>query len=384
MTARLLTIVAVLFPVLASFLMLGRVVQRVVVSVWRRTRGRPARRTAAVVAGALVLGGLAWAWWPDGSTYRPLRPDERGAVIDLLGSTAPALPAGRPATAILPAPGGRGQLHAVWDTSHPVPTKASPQLALVLVPKDDPGNAWVFPFDKPLAPGPGDNQALAANTTDGTAEYDVAISLVWVEPGAEAGNTNEAYAFASCSDCASVAIAFQVVLVLGDNHVSAPENLAVAVNSDCVNCLTYALAKQLFVTLDGPLSADAQAQLDAIWAQLAAFAADIETVPLSEIDDHLDVFTAQILAIIEADQPGTVPSPTTSTTAAAGSETPSPSAVSPSQSSPTGATPGNTTGTTTGAPTSSPETPGTATEGSTPSGSPAPSEPAATSTSPSP
>ena len=330
-TARVLTIIAVSFPVLATMLMLSRVVRRVAVSTWRRTSGRPVKRTVALLIGGVLLAGVAWAWWPNGSTYRPIRPDEGGTLAQAIG--AHGLPRSRPAPVLTP--GTQGQLHAVWDTSQPLPTQKKPQLALVLVPTDGSGQGWVFPFDKPLAPGPGDNQALAVNTTDGTAQYDMAISLVWVQPGDEALNKNEAYAFASCSDCASVAVAFQVVLVLGDNHVAAPENIAGAVNSDCANCLTYALAKQLFVTLDGPLSEGAMAQLDAVWASLAAFADKIESVPLSEIDDQLDAYEAQILAIIEADQPGTVPTSSPSATQAGTGVDPSSSPSASTQDTPT-------------------------------------------------
>lgn len=358
--ARMLTIVAVAFPVLASLLMLSRVVRRVSVSAWRRTSGSAPKRALALLTAGLLVAGLAWAWWPNGSTYRPIRPDERGTLTQAVGAgLARNRPAAAPQTlqAALQ-PGSRGQVQAVWDTAQTLPTQKHPQLALVLVPTDGSGDGWVFPFDKPLAPGPGDNQALAVNTSNGTTQYDVAISLVWVPAGEEALNTNEAYAFASCSDCASVAVAFQVVLVLGDNHVSAPENIAGAVNSDCVNCLTYALAKQLFVTLDGPLSEGAMASLDAVWAELAEFADHIESVPLSQIDDQLDQFEAQILAIIEADQPGTLPSASPTATQAGSTDEPS---ASPDQQ------------------TTAPET-----ASSTPSDTPAPatSEPTASPTAP--
>ncbi len=133
---------------------------------------------------------------------------------------------------------------------------------------------------------------------------------MWVEDGADALNTNEAYAFASCENCAAVAVAFQVVFVVGDSDVVAPQNLAGAVNYDCVNCLTYALAQQLVVTLDGPLSAEAMAQLDDIWAALAEFGRQIAQIPLDEIDDRIDEFQEQIAAVVEADQPGTFPQPT--------------------------------------------------------------------------
>jgi putative peptide zinc metalloprotease protein len=330
-TARLLTMLAVAIPALAVVVMLGRIVRQVSTAVWRRTAGRRAQRAFALATACALVAGLAWAWWPDDRTYRPIRPDEQGTLVDAWANVA-----ARPAADLSPrfTAGDRGDLRAVWDTSQPIPTQARPQLALVLVPKGGATDAWVFPFTKPLAPGPGDNQALAVNTKDGTTEYDVAISLVWVTGGEAALNTNEAYAFASCTSCASVAVAFQVVLVVGDNHIAVPQNLAGALNSDCVNCLTYALAQQLFVTLGEPLSADAMASLDALWKKLAKFARDIESYPLSEIDDRLDEFAAQILAIIETDQPGTVPSPAATDASVSPSVEPSPTADASSAASP--------------------------------------------------
>ena len=162
--------------------------------------------------------------------------------------------------------------------------------------------SWVFPFNKPLEPKEGDNQALAVNTTDNTIRYDVAFALVWIEDDSPALNENEAYAFASCSNCAAVAIGFQVVLVTGENHVAVPQNISAAVNYDCVNCLTYALATQLFVTLDGPLSAASTRELNELWREIAAFGTNIATVPLNEIQDRLTEFESKILDIIEADK----------------------------------------------------------------------------------
>jgi putative peptide zinc metalloprotease protein len=247
--------------------------------------------------------------------------------------------------------------------------------------------AWVFPFDRPLAPEPGDNQALAENTTDGTVQYDVALAMVWVEGGEDALNTNEAYAFASCNTCASVAIAFQVVMVIGDNDVAVPQNLSGAVNYNCVNCLTYALAQQLFITLDGPLSEEARAQLDEIWAAIAEFGAGITGVPLDQIDDRLDEFEQQILDVIETDQPGTVPRSTPGTepsgTATAGTTGPSPAAGTTTEPSPT-AGPSPTaaptgTATTTPRPTSSPTAGQTGSTTPTPSPTAEPSPGATTS-----
>ena len=72
---------------------------------------------------------------------------------------------------------------------------------------------WVFPFDKPSAPGDGNNQAMAINYTDNTVVYDAAFALVWATDGEDAMNVNEAHAYASCINCAAVAMAYQVVFV---------------------------------------------------------------------------------------------------------------------------------------------------------------------------
>ena len=96
--------------------------------------------------------------------------------------------------------------------------------------------------------------------------------------------------------------------------MAVPQNLAVAVNYDCTSCLTYSLAVQLFVTLDGPLSDAAMASIDELWQQIVAYGASIGQVPLDEIQDQLTEYEQQILDIIEADQgplDGTeTPSPT--------------------------------------------------------------------------
>ncbi|HET6651854.1 MAG TPA: hypothetical protein VFH10_04365, partial [Nocardioides sp.] len=438
LAARVLTVLAVVLPVAAVLYMLFRLGRQVSVATWRATAGRPVRRTVAAVTALALAAALAWVWWPRPDTYRPIQPDERGTITDLVRPAAvlgrpgfaeptpdplasAAAPVAADATAPTIARGDRGTVQAVWDTDQNVPTEAEPVPAVVLIPRPDAGtapstdataapspaevgtttpapsadpsaatpaptpsaapgtdpaapSAWVFPFNRPLAPEPGDNQALAENTTDGTVQYDVALAMVWVEGGEDALNTNEAYAFASCNTCASVAIAFQVVMVIGDNDVAVPQNLSGAVNYNCVNCLTYALAQQLFITLDGPLSEEARAQLDEIWAQIAAFGQTITGIPLDQIDDKLDEFQQQILDVIETDQPGTVPrsSPGAdpSGTATASTTGPSPTAGGTTGPSPTA-------GTTSGpSPTSAPTGAGTATTG--PTSSPTAGEPSPT------
>lgn len=382
--ARVLAMVAIVIPVAGVLYMLTRFVRRTVTSVWTTTAGKPVIRVLAVAAGATVCAGLAYAWWPDEGAYRPIQPGERGTIGDIVYAlkaddmARPTPRNGDPRLVSAPTfvKGQQGVIRAVWDTASPMPTQQSPQLALVMVPRQgtdytgggggsgysgsrtvQAGSAtgaddgWVFPVNRPLAPEPGDNQALAVNTTDGTAVYEAAFALVYVTDNSDAMNVNEAQAYASCDSCAAVAVAYQVVFVIdsddADDNVVAPQNLAGALNYECANCLTYALARQVFITLDEPLSEDATTELDTVWAELAQFEKDIEAgkVPPDQIEARLDGYTTRIMTIVEEDQPGTIPTtsatstpPTTSTRVATStSVAPTTSAVAPTDTGTTSA-----------------------------------------------
>jgi putative peptide zinc metalloprotease protein len=215
----------------------------------------------------------------------------------------------------------------------------------------------VFPVNLPLATGPGDNHALAINTTDNSVVYDTAFAMVWDTGGAVANNTNQAYALANCKNCAAISVAFQVVYVVGQTSAAVPENVAVAINSGCVGCLTYALAVQLFVTLDGPLSDAQTADLQTLWDQIQTYAQHIADVPLSDIQSQLDAYEQQILAIVAPDTTGVPTSSSTGPSASASANptagtTPSPTGTGPtsstqsaSASSSAGPTPSSATGT---------------------------------------
>ena len=285
-TARVLAMTVVVITVASILYMVARFARQSVIAVRRATADKPVMRILAGVLGAGVIVAIAYAWWPNDDNYRPIQASDRGTIGDIfyalrvesIGEANSVTDAPRPAAASSTlAAGQQGVMQAVWDMSTPPPTKDSPQLALILVPRtasaagvgggggfvatpaastraDD---GWVFPVDKPLAPEKGDNQALAVNTTDNTMVYDAAFAMVYVEDS-EAMNVNEAHAYASCNSCGAVAVAYQVVIVLDtdatDDNVAVPQNLAGALNYDCVNCMTYALAQQLFVTIDEPLT----------------------------------------------------------------------------------------------------------------------------------
>jgi putative peptide zinc metalloprotease protein len=302
---RLLSVAAILIPLLGIGYMVGRIARQVTMGTWRATEGRPARRAAAGVVAAALVAALGWSWWPHPGTYRPVQAYERGALQDAAFAAVPGLRSGALQE------GGGGRATTLWPRGEKLPAADSPVLALVLVPREDagagagsggePAPTWVFPFNRPAPPGEGDNQALAVNTGDGSTVYDVAFALVWADEGTVA-NTNEAYALASCTGCTTVAVAFQVILVLGQADVVAPENLAVAVNYACLDCLTYALATQLVVTLSEPLSEEAVEAIEELWQEIAEFSTTIEDLPLAELQARLAEYEAQILQIIEQDQ----------------------------------------------------------------------------------
>lgn len=330
---RILAIAAVALPVVGIFYILFRLGRQIITGLWKKTRGKALQRGTALAVIASVLAGLAWAWWPGAETYRPVQPYERGTLAD---ATTAVFPAGS-TTGMRE--GQAGRTVALWPAGTAKPTREEPQLSMVLVPRDA-GTAgaaappsWVFPFDRPAAPEEDGNQSLAVNTADGSVVYDVAFALVWADDGEDVTTRNEAYAFASCADCAAVAVGFQVVLIVGQTDVIVPENLSAAANYNCVRCLTYALASQLVLTLDGPLSADGMTRLNALWQQIAEYGRNLQNVPLSEIQGRLDAFKLQIMEVIRSD-PSATPGGSTGTAPA--------TTGSPSQGASQTATPGAT------------------------------------------
>ena len=61
------------------------------------------KRTAALAAGAALIAGLAWAWWPAGQ-YQPVRATDRGTLVSLGQMVASPTSSGPPG---VPAPDAR-------------------------------------------------------------------------------------------------------------------------------------------------------------------------------------------------------------------------------------------------------------------------------------
>ena len=404
--AHTLQILGVVLTGLACALVLGRFGIRFFGGLARWSQDSPPKRLVAAVVSAVVLTALCWAWWPNPGTYRPIQPGERGLVAAFGPEPSSAAPlpqqaADVPVGAAVGAAAeqrlaGDEPLVAAFPEGERLPTEEDPVLAVVLVPADGAGSAvpssapsqsttpspgtpspaaedtWVFPFDQPLPPDEGDNQALAVNTTDGSVVYDVAFALVWAEDD-EVLNVNEAHAYASCSDCAAVAVAFQVVLIMDDAQVVVPQNLAVAANFECYRCITAAVANQLVLSVPGEPGEQQLLALGEVWNRLLQFAGSITSYSLAEVTAQLEGFKSEIVAIVmgappvegtptgsattatngDVGAPGTTgaPSPAAETTAAVPSDDPSalPSPAgdstatpSPTQEAGTSASPGQT------------------------------------------
>jgi putative peptide zinc metalloprotease protein len=329
-----ISMAALAVPLLSTCYLICRVAYRSSSSVWRRTERRPVLRGVAMIAGAGLLALVAWSWWPR-HQYHPIDPDERGTIPQLLAEAASSSGDGSsdgsgpgslgspgqslPSTITLlgkelpvrELPPGRslfgrdfaGPVYVVGDigdASLDDPRRAAgTQTVVVPVPSDQSAGS-----DIPLVPlpvdGADDNLATARNTEDGSTVYETAFTLVWVVDDT-VDQTNVADARASCTDCMTVAIAFQVVLVQGDAHTVIPENQAIALNVDCDACATYAIATQLIFTVPETLSAEAMEELTRLWSHLVALEQRISDIPLDDLYGEISALEAQLIAFLTSE-----------------------------------------------------------------------------------
>jgi putative peptide zinc metalloprotease protein len=151
-----------------------------------------------------------------------------------------------------------------------------------------------------LAAGGGDtNKAVAINTADGASVFRLAFSIRKVADGV-VDQENLAAAYASCTDCRTVALAFQVVLVRGDADTVIPVNKAVAVNDQCAECVTFASATQIVIGVDGPvkLTKNGKERLRALQDQLASLEDQIDTISPGDLVRAVSAAEAELIAIL--------------------------------------------------------------------------------------
>ncbi len=430
--ASLVRLLALALPVAGSVLVSQKIVRTTGERALAWSRGRPVRRGVVLAGAGVALAGVAWAWWPSGQ-YRPVRPSDGGTVGSLvswvssptslarpggeIGFVGPAAapahvtPGTHLAVAMVPV-GGATKQHpalfvirgghgdppvAILSTSAPDPsgtptvgapagqTQTGSTSTTPTATPSGPTDATAFPFALPKPPGPGGTQAVAENTTDGGVKYDVAYALVTVTGGANVTNANSAYALAHCNACTTVAVSFQLVLIVGRSKVIAPINAAGSLNYNCPACMTTALADQLVVTLTAAPSQQLLDTLNAVLKQLDALpklgAGGTPSAVASEVAAmQQQIETALRNSGLEANppssssasttapptSPSTTPAPTTSTSTSSASTT-APAATTPTgtSSTSTDTTPADTNTTDTTATTAAPSTASTDTTATT-------------------
>jgi putative peptide zinc metalloprotease protein len=92
-----------------------------------------------------------------------------------------------------------------------------------------------------------DNVAAGVNTTDGRTVYAIRLKIVQVSGDTVDASNAAAAVNSGCTDCSTVAIAFEGVLVVGSPSDFEPTNLALAMNVDCSGCTAFADAYQQVV-----------------------------------------------------------------------------------------------------------------------------------------
>ncbi len=199
--------------------------------------------------------------------------------------------------------------------------------------------------------GAADNVAVTINTKDGFSVWSFAFKVTRVMQDV-VDDSNAAAAVSSCTDCQSIAVALQVVLIMGEASVIAPTNLALALNIECTACETLASAYQWVFTTDGPVrfTAEGNRQLAEIRRAFLELLRNAENMTLAELQAAIDELAQQLAQVIQTellpagpgDQPATeptsepAPSPAPSPTSTSSSPGPSPSpseSPSPSPSS---------------------------------------------------
>lgn len=150
--------------------------------------------------------------------------------------------------------------------------------------------------------GDDDNQAIAVNTEDGASVFRLAFSVRYVTDGV-VDQTNTAVALAQCTDCRTVALAFQVVLVEGDADVVVPENRALALNVECTQCLTYASATQIVLGVDGRvrLTGEGQRRLAMMRRDLKELERTIDTIDPNALLAEVARLEQELLAILDTE-----------------------------------------------------------------------------------
>jgi putative peptide zinc metalloprotease protein len=197
----------------------------------------------------------------------------------------------------------------------------------------------------------GDNAAIAVNTKDGTTVFKVAFAIRHVM-GDVVDQANAAVAYNSCTDCASVAIAFEIVLVEGNPSTVTPTNIAISFNENCEACVAVAEAYQFVLGTGGIVHFDSEGNRVLAEIRRELHSLRKEDLTIEQLQAELDSIQARIadvlanhLVAVPGQQTGQEQATTTTETTTTTPTTPTTSTTPETTSTPT--TTGETTGETT-------------------------------------
>lgn len=200
---------------------------------------------------------------------------------------------------------------------------------------------------KPAPAQAGDNVAIAINTKDGTTVFKVAFAIRQVMNGV-VDQTNAAVAYASCTECTAVAIAFEIVLVESNATVVTPTNIAIAFNENCSMCVAVAEAYQFVLGTGGAVRFDAEG--NRVLAQIRRELRSLrkEDLTLEDLQARLDAIAARIRDVLEnhlvpVGRPEDDDGSTTTTSSTPTTTTTTPTTTAPTTTEDTTTTPTTTT-----------------------------------------
>lgn len=143
----------------------------------------------------------------------------------------------------------------------------------------------------------GNNVVVLVNTHDGKIETKSADGVAR-ETGDVVDNANAAYSYSRCTDCRTVAVAMQVVLVFTKASNVQPKNLAIAQNQSCTRCESMASAYQFVVSTGGVVhfTSAGQQRMQAVAARVK----DLIDQPLDfpTLDARLDVQADELWSVV--------------------------------------------------------------------------------------
>jgi hypothetical protein len=150
--------------------------------------------------------------------------------------------------------------------------------------------------------GTGPDQVVWAKTTGANASDLLSGVQVGSFNGDDLRSANVARADSKdCTDCRTVAVAVQAVIVKGSPHSATPTNAALAINESCLRCTTYAFAYQYVVTTEtrARLSRRARRRVAVLREEIAT-AAHSDLSP-EALDARLMALSADFRAAVDAD-----------------------------------------------------------------------------------